>query len=76
MYRLYDEWFLISVSFTADIVRNVRILQNMLLILIVTSDLILEVYHNSSRAWEEFASLQPFSIIVIIIICDFIFISC
>jgi len=57
MHRLYVEWFLISVGVTADIVRNVRILQNMLFIFIGTNDLILEVYPNSGKVWEDFASL-------------------
>jgi hypothetical protein len=49
MHRLYVEWFLISVGFTADVVCNVRILQNKLLIFIGSNDPILEVYHNSTR---------------------------
>jgi len=57
MHRLYVEWFLISFGFTSDIFRNVRILQNMLLVFTGTNDPILEVYHDSSRVWEEFTSL-------------------
>jgi hypothetical protein len=46
MQRLYINYLLISVGIFADVITNIRILQNMLLTITGINDLILYVYHT------------------------------
>ena len=44
-------------TFSADIINNVQSLQSILLIIIGSSDLVLDGCHKSSCIWKEFANL-------------------
>jgi len=71
MYRMCDDWFLISVSFTADIVRNVRIIKicfSYLLVLMIWSWKSIIIPVESGKSSPAFSHLVLLLLLLFVIL--------